>query len=72
MMKTGIKLFFGASHQNFAGGKKSDNPVNTMYARLKNAQPVAFAVSFEAHKLGTPILINNENSECAQQVNPVL
>ena len=38
---------------------------------LKSAQPVTVTVPFEAHMLGTPILIDFENSECAQQGNPV-
>lgn len=53
------------------GCNKPEDLVKDNDVQLKSAQPVTVTVPFEAHMLGTPILIDFENSECAQQGNPV-
>ena len=71
-MKTLIKLLFLVAIISLvAACNKSESLVNYGDAGLKSAQPVTVTVPFEAHMLGTPILIDFENSECAQQGNPV-
>lgn len=71
-MKTIIKLlFFVAVISHFTSCNKSEDYFADNDEVLKSAQPVVVTVPFEAHMLGTPILIDYENSECAQQGNPV-
>jgi hypothetical protein len=71
-MKTLIKLLFlMAVISLVAGCNKNDDLINDNDVLLKSAQQHTVTVPFEAHMLGTPILIDFENSECAQQGNPV-
>ncbi|QGY44762.1 hypothetical protein GM418_14120 [Maribellus comscasis] len=60
-----LSLFF------VAACSKTDDPVLEDSLLLKSAQPISVTVPFEAHMLGTPILIDFENSDCAQEGNPV-
>lgn len=71
-MKTLIKLLFLVAVIGLAAGcNQSDDLINDSDVVFKSSQPHTVTVPFEAHMLGTPILIDFENSECAQQGNPV-
>jgi hypothetical protein len=70
-MKTFKLLFLISVFVGLMAGCGKDELTSNDEVQLKSAQPVTVTVPFEAHMLGTPILIDYENSECAQEGNPV-
>ncbi len=70
-MKLFKLLFFVLIFGGLIASCNKDEVTPNNEVLLKSAQPHTVTVPFEAHMLGTPVLIDYENSECAQQGNPV-
>ncbi|MDX8340069.1 hypothetical protein SLH46_12785 [Draconibacterium sp. IB214405] len=70
-MKTFKLLFLIVVFASLIVGCSKDELTPNNEDLLKSAQPISVTVPFEAHMLGTPILIDFENAECAQEGYPV-